>query len=164
MTSSGHAVGAPVPGRAIPLADVPDPVFAQEMVGSGVAVDPPRGEVLDAVSPIDGTLLTVHPHAFVVGSDAGFAVLVHLGIDTVKLAGGPFTPRAGVGDRVRAGDVVTTWDVAAVEAAGLSPVVPVIVLEQPRERVVPAPAAGGAPLAAGDLLLTLDVTLDPAGP
>ena len=151
---SVHAVAAPVPGRVLPLAGVPDPVFAQELVGSGAALDPPRERALDAVAPVDGTVVALHPHAFVVQSDDGFAVLVHLGIDTVTLDGAPFTVHAAKGSRVHAGDVVTTWDVAAVEAAGLSPLVLVVVLEQPREHVVPAHAADAA-LDAGELLLTL---------
>jgi glucose-specific phosphotransferase system IIA component len=152
-----RSVGAPVPGRAVPLSDVPDPVFAQAMVGPGAAVDPPR-RVIDAASPIDGTLVKVHPHAFVVRADDGLAVLVHLGIDTVKLDGAPFTVRAGTGARVAAGDVVTTWDVAAVESAGLSPVVPVIALEQAADAVTLAgvvTGAGGGEVNSGETLFTV---------
>jgi sugar PTS system EIIA component len=146
-------VRAPVPGRVLPLAQVPDPVFAQAMVGPGAAVDPVRGPV-DAVAPIDGTLVKVLPHAFVVAPDAGPAVLVHLGIDTVQLAGEHFEVRVAQGDRVRAGDVVTSWDTAAVEAGGRSPIVPVIALDTDADRVRLADAVhAGVTVAAGDALL-----------
>ena len=77
---------APVPGRAVRMEEVPDPVFAQLMVGPGAAIDPPRG-VVDAVAPVSGTVLKVLPHAFVILTADGLGILVHLGIDTVQLEG-----------------------------------------------------------------------------
>jgi sugar PTS system EIIA component len=114
---------APAAGRVLPLAAVPDPVFAEAMVGPGLAIDPVR-EPQDVVSPVDGEITTLHPHAFVVGG-----VLVHLGIDTVQLAGEGFTLLAAVGDTVRSGQPLVRWDPAAVEAGGRSPVCPVILLD-----------------------------------
>ena len=155
QASGRTSVQAPVPGRAVPLSEVPDPVFSEQMVGPGAAVDPPR-EVVDAVAPIDGTLVKVHPHAFVVQSDAGLAVLVHLGIDTVQLAGEHFTVLAQEGSRVSVGDVVTRWDTGAVEAGGRNPIVPVIVLDQPPEHVVLGDAVTtGGHVSAGEGLLTV---------
>jgi tRNA A-37 threonylcarbamoyl transferase component Bud32/membrane-associated phospholipid phosphatase len=92
------SVLAPVPGRALPLAEVPDPVFAGEMVGPGTAIDPPRGPV-EALAPVDGRILKLHPHAYVVVAEAGRAVLVHLGIDTVQLHGEGFSLLAAEGDQ-----------------------------------------------------------------
>ena len=80
---------APLPGRVLPLSEVPDPVFAGAMVGPGAAVDPPRGPV-QAVAPVDGRIAKLHPHAFVVVTSSGRGVLVHLGIDTVQLQGEGF--------------------------------------------------------------------------
>ncbi len=82
-------VGSPVAGRVVALSAVPDPVFSQAMVGPGVAVEPSRVKA-DVVSPVDGTVVTLHPHAFVVATGDGAAVLVHLGIDTVKRKGEGF--------------------------------------------------------------------------
>ena len=82
-------VVAPVAGLVRPLADVPDPVFAAEMVGAGVAIEP-SGGMAEAVSPVAGTLIKLHPHAYVVVTAEGTGVLVHLGIDTVKLDGDGF--------------------------------------------------------------------------
>ncbi|MDY7529011.1 MULTISPECIES: PTS glucose transporter subunit IIA [unclassified Cryobacterium] len=146
---------APVPGRAVGLAEVPDPTFAQAIVGPGAAIDPPRGMV-DAIAPISGRLLKVFPHAFVILSPDGIGVLVHLGIDTVELRGEGFTLRAKQGDQVAAGDVIVTWDSAAVEAGGRNPIVPVIILERTHENIDLADAVtDGADLAAGDLFLTV---------
>ncbi|MBS2962545.1 PTS glucose transporter subunit IIA [Actinocrinis puniceicyclus] len=121
-------VGAPLAGIAIALADVPDPVFAQAMVGPGAAVDPERGP-LTVVSPIAGTLVKLKPHAFVVAGTDGRGVLVHLGIDTVNLDGAGFDLLAAEGARLSAGTPVVRWNPAEIEARGLSPVCPVIALD-----------------------------------
>ncbi|EHR51588.1 PTS system, glucose subfamily, IIA component [Saccharomonospora marina XMU15] len=121
-------VGSPVAGRTATLARVPDPVFAQALVGPGMAVWPQDGPA-DAVAPIDGTIATLHPHAFVVAADDGRAVLVHLGIDTVERHGDGFTAHVVRGESVRAGQPVLGWHPAQVRQAGYSPVVPVIALD-----------------------------------
>ncbi|GDY28856.1 PTS sugar transporter subunit IIA [Gandjariella thermophila] len=142
-------VASPVGGRVVPLAEVPDPVFAQAMVGPGIAVDPERAPA-DAVSPVDGTVVTLHPHAFVVATDTGPAVLVHLGIDTVKLKGEGFTLHVVKGESVRAGQPVVGWDPGKIEAAGYSPVCPVIALDAQPDELGEQRASGaveaGAPL------------------
>ncbi len=127
-TISTLVVCSPLPRTAIRLGDVPDPVFAQAMVGPGAAVDPVRAPVT-AVSPIAGTLVKLKPHAFVVVDADGRGVLVHLGIDTVNLAGAGFVLLAAEGAEVRAGAPVVRWDPTRIEAAGLSPVCPVIALD-----------------------------------
>lgn len=127
-------VTSPVNGRVVPLADVPDPVFAQAMVGPGVAVEPER-VAGDAVAPVSGTVVTLHPHAFVVATEDGAAVLVHLGIDTVKLKGEGFTLHVVKGEAVRAGQPVISWDPAEIEAAGYAPICPVIALDATAEAV-----------------------------
>lgn len=121
-------VTSPLSGRAIGLSAVPDPVFSGAMVGPGTAIDPVR-ERTEAVAPVDGIVVSLHPHAFVVVDDEGHGVLTHLGIDTVQLNGEGFELLAAKGDTVRRGDAVVRWDPAAVEAAGKSPVSPVIALE-----------------------------------
>jgi PTS system N-acetylglucosamine-specific IIA component len=125
---------APIPGRALPLSEVPDPVFAAAMVGPGAAVDPPRGPI-QAVAPVDGRIIKLHPHAFVVVTASGRGVLVHLGIDTVQLKGEGFRLLAAEGDEVAAGTPLVEWDTAAVEAGGRSPVSPVIALDAPPEAI-----------------------------
>ena len=120
---------AAIAGRALPLNEVPDPVFSQGMVGYGAAIDPPR-EVVDAVAPVSGKLLKLHPHAYVILTSEGVGVLVHLGLDTVGLNGAGFTTHVSEGEDVTAGQVVITYDVPAIEAAGLNPVVPVVVMDE----------------------------------
>ncbi|WP_445167680.1 PTS sugar transporter subunit IIA [Mycolicibacterium sp. Dal123E01] len=122
-------VHAPVSGRAVALDDVPDPVFAQGMVGYGAAVDPPR-EVIDAVAPVSGRLLKLMPHAYIVMTPENVGVLVHLGLDTVTLHGAGFTPHVTEGDTVTVGQTIITYDVASVVAAGLNPIVPVVVMDE----------------------------------
>lgn len=121
-------VGSPIAGLATSLSDVPDPVFSQAMVGPGVAVQPHAGRVT-TVAPIGGTIATFHPHAFAISSASGTAILVHLGIDTVKLAGAGFTAHVGKGDVVEPGAEIVTWDPSEVEAAGYSSMCPVVALE-----------------------------------
>ena len=146
---------APVPGRAVALAEVPDPTFAQAIVGPGAAIDPPRG-VVDAIAPISGKLLKVFPHAYVIVSADGLGVLVHLGIDTVELHGEGFALRKTQGDHVSAGDVIITWDVSAIEATGRNPIVPVVILEQKLENILLAAAViTGAQLESGEVFLTV---------
>ena len=87
---------APVEGRAVPLEDVPDPVFSQGMVGYGAAIDPPRG-VIDAVAPVSGKILKLLPHAYIVMTPDSVGILVHLGLDTVQLNGEGFTTHVNRG-------------------------------------------------------------------
>jgi sugar PTS system EIIA component len=146
---------APVAGRAVPLADVPDPVFSAGMVGYGAAIEPPR-RVIDAVAPVSGKVLKLLPHAYIVVTADEVGVLVHLGLDTVKLNGEGFTAHVGQGDDVTAGQLVVTYDVAAVEANGFNPIVPVVVMDEREPRnVKPSEAVtAGADIASGASLFT----------
>ncbi|MFD7298716.1 PTS glucose transporter subunit IIA [Streptomyces sp. NPDC059897] len=126
------SVTSPLTGRAIGLSAVPDPVFSGAMVGPGSAIDPAR-EASDAVAPVDGIVVSLHPHAFVVVDEEGHGVLTHLGIDTVQLNGEGFELLVNKGDTVQRGQAVVRWDPAAVEAAGKSPICPVVALEATAE-------------------------------
>lgn len=152
--STTHVI-APVSGRAVALADVPDPVFSAGMVGYGAAVDPPR-EVVEAVAPVTGKLLKLMPHAFVVLTADGVGVLVHLGLDTVALNGEGFTAHVSQGDDVTAGQPIITYDVPAIEAKGLNPIVPVVVMdERDAANVVPSsPVLHGDQIPSGAGLFT----------
>ena len=146
---------APVEGRAVPLHDVPDPVFAQGMVGYGAAIDPPR-RVIEAVAPVSGKLLKLLPHAFVVLTADNVGVLVHLGLDTVALQGEGFTTLVAQGDQVSVGDAVISYDVPAIEGKGLNPIVAVVVMDErePGNVVATDAVAAGAEIASGALLFT----------
>jgi sugar PTS system EIIA component len=146
---------APVAGRAVPLREVPDPVFSQGMVGYGAAIDPPRG-VIEAVAPVSGKLLKLMPHAYIVMTADNVGVLVHLGLDTVALNGEGFTTHVSQGDEVSAGQLVTSYDVPAVEAKGLNPIVAVVVMdERESANVIPSDAVdAGADIESGADLFT----------
>ena len=147
-TAAGSAgiteVLAPVRGRAVPMRQVPDPTFADGLVGPGAAIDPPH-EIVDAVAPISGTVLQMFPHAYVIVSADNIGVLVHLGLDTVQLKGEGFTAHVAKGDTVEAGQPIMTYDVPSVVATGRNPIVPVVVMEkQPQDiRLDDVIAVGG---------------------
>ncbi|MDB1089377.1 PTS glucose transporter subunit IIA [Streptomyces sp. ACA25] len=145
-------VSSPLAGRAIGLDCVPDPVFSVGMVGPGTAVDPVR-EPCDAVAPVDGVLVSFHPHAFVIVDGKGPGILTHLGIDTVQLGGAGFELLAAKGDTVRRGQALVHWNPAAVRAAGKSPVVPVVALETPAAGL--SEVARDTDVKAGDRLFLL---------
>ncbi|NKQ53678.1 PTS glucose transporter subunit IIA [Amycolatopsis sp. K13G38] len=146
-------VASPATGAAVPMADVPDPVFAQSMVGPGVAVEPEGGEQ-DALAPIAGTVVTLHPHAFVIAGEDGKGVLVHLGIDTVKQQGEGFTLHVVKGETVRAGQPLIGWNPETVRAAGYSAVVPVVALDAQAGSLSGLPTGG--PVVAGEQLFVWD--------
>lgn len=149
-------VRAPLAGVVTPLTKLPDPVFSTAMVGPGLAIQPDDEGVhgaTDARAPIDGVVTTIHPHAFVVTAADGRGVLVHLGLDTVRLEGQGFTVHAAPGQEVRAGDVVVTWHPDTVRAAGHPTVCPVIALDAHASAVAPVAAAGDA-IRAGSALLS----------
>ena len=151
MTTAPLQVLAPCAGRVVALADVPDPVFAAEMVGPGLAIDPGNAPV-SVVSPVAGRLVKVHPHAFVVLAGDGVGVLVHLGIDTVRLEGRGFEVLVAQGDTVAAGDEIVRWDPSTLED-GMSPLVPVVAMDRPKGSV-PAPTPGTS-VAAGEPLFSV---------
>jgi glucose-specific phosphotransferase system IIA component len=136
---------APLAGRVLALADVPDPVFAGLIVGAGLAVEPEDGatDVL-VISPVAGRVIKVHPHAFVVLDEAGAGVLVHLGIDTVRMEGEGFAVHVADGDEVERGAKMITWSPTAVRQAGYSAVCPVVVMQSKADDVEPAAAVGSA--------------------
>jgi glucose-specific phosphotransferase system IIA component len=133
---------APVAGTVRMMAEVPDPVFAGEIVGPGLAIDPSRDGVVKAIAPVAGKIFKLHPHAYVILASDSRGALVHLGLDTVQLGGLGFTLHVAEGDIVAAGDVVVSWTPADVEAGGRSPICPVVALEAKPETVTPLVAAG----------------------
>lgn len=154
-------VAAPVAGRVVALAEVPDAVFAGQLVGAGVAIEPsapPAGRgagagLVAVFSPIAGEVVKLHPHAFVVVHDSGVGVLVHVGIDTVKLGGSGFELAVAEGANVAAGELVVTFDPAVVAEAGYSAVCPVVVLDSAPDTV--SQEAVGTSVAPGDALFTV---------
>lgn len=142
---------APTAGRVGTLSDVADPVFAAEILGSGLSIDPPR-EPMTAVAPVTATVVKAHPHAVAMVTSGGTGILVHLGIDTVQLDGDGFTLLIEENSQVAGGAPLLRWNPAQVEAGGRDPVVLLCVLDTPPgaiqcERV-------GQNVAAGEPLFT----------
>lgn len=133
-------VGTAVAGKVVALDDVPDKVFASRALGEGVGIIPSDGTI---VAPVSGVLATVAAtgHAYGIKTDDGVEVLVHVGIDTVRLKGEGFTVSAAKGDRVVAGDVLATVDLEAVKAAGYDPMT-IVVVTNTKSLTAVTPLAG----------------------
>jgi glucose-specific phosphotransferase system IIA component len=145
---------APISGRVVPMEEVPDPVFAEKMLGDGLAIDPSDGL---AVAPMAGNLVVFHSagHAFAIDGPESVSVLVHLGLETVHLKGSCFERLAEVGDTVTAGQPIVRMDVAAVAAAGLLPISPVLLPDLDESWTVTK--TGAATVRAGrDVLITIE--------
>lgn len=150
------AILSPFTGSVISIEAVPDPVFAERMLGDGAAVQPTEGI---ALSPIDGKITILHSsgHAFAVQEENGpITVLVHIGLDTVKLKGQGFTLHAKVGDVVKAGQPVIGFDLAVLAAAGYSALSPVILPDLPEQAVVKKGMLSEAK-AGRDVLYTVEI-------
>lgn len=115
-------------GKAMPLSQVPDEVFAGGLLGEGLAIEPVEGRFF---SPVSGEIesVTDSRHAFTVLSDCGADVLVHIGVDTVSLAGEGFISHVQAGQRVRAGDLIAEADIDLIRSRGLSAICSVVVTE-----------------------------------
>src|SRR6185295_17478405 len=144
---------APLDGWCMPLAQVPDPVFAEGMIGDGVAIDPVSAVV---VAPCDGEITTVPAggHAVSIRTAEGVDVLVHVGIDSVKLAGQGFQPLVRVGQSIRAGEDLIRFDLDIVARGAKSLVTPIVVTPVDGLRI--ARRHGVGPIRAGDVLLELE--------
>ncbi|WFA87326.1 beta-glucoside-specific PTS transporter subunit IIABC [Paenibacillus amylolyticus] len=135
--ASDENVFSPIEGTIVELSEVPDPAFASGAMGKGIAIEPTVGRV---VAPFDGTVTVAFKkkHALAVVSDTGAEILVHVGVDTVKLDGQHFVSHIKEGDRVQAGDLLLEFDIAQIKAAGYHTVTPIIVTNSANyEEVIP---------------------------
>ncbi len=155
MSPSTLTLRAPVDGVVLPLSRVPDPVFAGQALGEGIALDP-LGECLHA--PCDGEVVQcarTH-HALTLRTAAGVELLLHLGLDTVALDGEGIEPLVAVGDRVRAGDPLCRFDADRL-ARGATALITPLVITEPAGWRLRAPAHGeGERVARGEALLVLE--------
>src|SRR6185437_6997139 len=119
---------SPLAGWSTPLDELPDPVFAGRMLGNGVAVDP-TGNTLQA--PCDGEIITLPEsrHAVALRSDGGAEILMHIGIDTVGLAGAGFEAHVKLGQRVSAGERLITFDLDLIAQRAKSLLTPILLME-----------------------------------
>lgn len=119
-------IASPMIGTVVPLADVPDEVFASGAMGKGLAIDPSDGVI---VAPANAEVTMVFPtnHAIGLTTENGAELLIHIGMDTVSLAGKGFKAYVKAGDKVQAGEKLLAFDANAIKAAGLPVITPIIV-------------------------------------
>ncbi|MFP3886097.1 beta-glucoside-specific PTS transporter subunit IIABC [Priestia filamentosa] len=119
-------ISSPLTGSTRPLSEISDPVFATEAMGKGIAIVPEDGKVY---SPIDGTVTMAFPtkHAYGLTTNAGGEILIHIGLDTVKLNGEGFTSYVETGSQVKKGDLVAEFDLEKLKQLGFDITTPIVV-------------------------------------
>ncbi|RVU96945.1 PTS glucose transporter subunit IIA [Coriobacteriales bacterium OH1046] len=141
QTHADEQVYSPIDGMRVPIGHVADPVFAFELLGSSVAIEPCSSTL---AAPMAGsiTFLSKTRHVIGITSDAGAELLIHAGIDTILLKGAPFSLHVAMGDRVEVGDALMEIDLAAIEEAGMASTIIVIVADSDDYSVVEKIGAG----------------------
>jgi PTS system beta-glucosides-specific IIC component len=117
---------APIAGEIVPLNQVEDAAFSSEALGKGFAIMPKEGKVY---APVDGEIVTLFKtkHAIGIKTESGMEILIHVGMDTVKLNGQFFDAKINQGDFVKRGDLLLEFDMAGIKAAGYSLITPVVI-------------------------------------
>ncbi len=117
---------APISGKVVSITEVPDPTFAEKLLGDGVAIEPAEGSV---VTPIAGTITALPDslHAFTTKNAQGIEVLVHVGLETVSMGGEGFDAKLSAGADVQAGDPIITVNLKAIEEAENLKITPVVI-------------------------------------
>jgi glucose-specific phosphotransferase system IIA component len=113
-------------GKMIPLTEVPDELFSQGMMGQGIAIDPAEGKVYSPCNGVIGTIFKTN-HAVAIAADNGAEVLVHVGIDTVKMNGEGFKGHVKNGDRVQKGQLLLEFDLDLIKSKAKSHLTPVVI-------------------------------------
>ena len=146
------AVLAPLEGELISIAQVADPTFSEEMLGPGVAIRPSGGRV---VSPVTGAVTQIFEtgHALTLTSRDGVEILIHVGLDTIRLKGEHYTIHVQEGNPVHPGDLLIEFDPQAIAAAGFDTVTPVVICN--REDFAGFDTAAGKRVKEGDPILFL---------
>ncbi len=147
---------APVPGNVVPLEDVDDKVFASGAMGAGVGIEPAGRSTVTVTSPVSGKLIAVQKtgHAYGIRGDNGAEVLVHVGIDTVKMGGTGFSTLVERGQHVSAGEALGTVDLAAVAEAGY-PATTLVIVTNTKKLTAVTPVASGD-VAGGATILDIE--------
>lgn len=149
---SGKKLFSPIKGKLVPLSEVPDEVFSAGTLGDGAAIVPEEGSLY---APADAVVENVFDskHAICLNCKNGADVLLHVGIDTVKLGGRHYDVKVKNGDQVKAGQLLMTFDKKAIEAEGYSTVIPVIITNS--DSITVHKAAPGA-VSAGSTIMTFE--------
>ena len=160
QTSHPLLLKAPLSGHLMPIERVPDPVFAQKMVGDGVSIDPVSQRLL---SPCDGTVVQVHSagHAVTIATAGGLEVMIHIGLDTVQLKGRGFTPVVKAGETVATGAVLIEFDADYLATHAKSLLTQVVITTM--DRVATLTPRSGRVAAGTDTILELTLAGAPTG-
>ncbi|MFE1242589.1 PTS glucose transporter subunit IIA [Fictibacillus sp. NPDC058756] len=121
-----ETIVAPLTGKIVSIEEVPDPTFSQKMMGDGIAIEPTEGVV---VSPVDGEIVQFFhtKHAIGIQSESGAEILIHVGLETVNMNGEGFKGHVNVGDKVKAGDKLLTFDLDLIKEKAASTVTPIVI-------------------------------------
>lgn len=148
-----HVLGSPVKGKAVALKEVSDPTFGEEILGKGVAVIPADGKIY---APCDGKIQMIFDtlHAVSMTADFGAEILIHVGLDTVKLKGDGFKGHVKAGDVVKKGDLLLEADIEKIKEDGYDIITPVIICNTPDYASVEA--VTGKDVEPGDEILSVE--------
>ncbi len=149
----GSILHSPCNGKVVPITEVPDPTFAEKILGDGFAVIPAEGKVY---APADGEITMVFDtlHAVTMTTTQGVEVLIHIGLDTVNLKGEPFTAHVKAGDKVKQGDLLMDADLGKIQAAGLNIITPVLICNTDDYKEISLQKQGEVTLADGVLKIS----------
>lgn len=145
-------ISSPAAGEVVPVTDVNDPTFSEEMLGKGIAIRPSEGKV---VAPCDACVDMMFDtgHAVSLIADNGAEILIHIGLDTVNLKGKHYTVHAKSGDKVKKGDLLIEFDADAIAAEGYDTITPVVICNSADYKTVET--LTGKTVAAGDPVIRL---------
>lgn len=126
LGKNGIVIGSPMWGKCIPVSEVNDSTFKEELLGKGVAIIPFDGKVY---APFDGKIAMIFPtgHAITVITQDGIEILIHLGMDTVELKGKYFTVKVREGDFVKKGDLLLDADIEEIKREGYDVITPIVI-------------------------------------
>ena len=142
---------SPCDGHVIDITEVNDPTFSGQLVGPGVGIEPSDGQQT-IVAPADGKLLKLDPHAFILLVDGAIGVLVHVGINTVRVEGRLFELLAEQGQSVKAGDPIVSWDPSTITDPDMDSTVIVVLMDQAPDSI--SSGVIGQDIATGEALFT----------
>ncbi len=149
-------LGSPLSGKVLNLTEVPDKVFSEKILGDGFAIDPSEGKVL---SPVDGTIVNVFKtgHALGLETETGVEILIHVGIDTVKMNGDGFEALVQYGQKVKVGQELIRFDLEKVRSQATSTISPVVITNM--DRVLQIHKKGLETAQAGQEIVSLELNI-----
>jgi glucose-specific phosphotransferase system IIA component len=144
---------SPLTGDSVGLEQVPDPIFAEKMMGDGVAIEPTEGIV---VSPCDGKIVSIFPtkHAIGIESDEGLEILIHIGIDTVKMEGKGFKALVEADQVVKKGQELIKFDLKKVKKQAKSTITPLLITNMDKVNEIKQVTGN---VKSGDAVLTIEL-------